>query len=448
MGGHFGVRRARRFAAQRDVEAGHLVGEEGKILRAGDRLQFVHAPGTGDRLEHRAHFGGQLRVVIGDGIGVGPGNVHVDGRAHGLCHAGRDLADSPVDLLAHVLVQGAYRAHHLDLLRDDVGAHAAVDAADGNDPGLLDQLQVAADDGLQGVDDLGGHDHAVDAHPRGGAVGLDAVYDDLEIVDAGVARSGGVADAAGLVHGADVQGERGVDRRVLQHAFGDHQFGAALLAFRGAFLGRLEHELHGAGQIIPHFRQDRGHAHQDGHVAVVAAGVHDRYLLAVVLADRGGAERQVVAFGHRQAVHVGAQQHHGTRLAAPQQAHHAGVGDPGLHFHPEPCQVFSDDAGGAELAVGQFGVLVEVAAPGDHPVGYLRAEAVDRFQGDFILRQRLLPKREAKRQAERKLESPGPIRADFCYSHPQFHSGNDSSGRSDCNKILARAIARKPPCIR
>ena len=102
-----------------------------------------------------------------------------------------------------------------------------------------------------------------------------------------------------------MQAEHGVDLRVLEHAL------ALIIGSRrrpAALLGRLEDELHRAGQIRPRMpRQHGGHAEQDGHVVVVAAGVHHADFLAVELRLRRRLERQVDLLGDRQRVHVGPQ---------------------------------------------------------------------------------------------------------------------------------------------
>ncbi len=109
------------------------------------------------------------------------------------------------------------------------------------------------------------------------------------------------------------------------------------------------------------------HAHQDRDVGVVAAGVHDADGLAVPGRLHLRGERHVGAFGHRQAVHVGTQRHHRSRLRALEQADDAGDRDLGPDLvEAELAQMRGDDAGGAELAVAEFGVGVQVAPPGDH----------------------------------------------------------------------------------
>jgi hypothetical protein len=67
-------------------------------------------------------------------------------------------------------------------------------------------------------------------------------------------------------------------------------------------------------------------------MAVVAAGVHHAGGLAVERRGDLRCERQSGLLGHRQRVHVGAQRHLRTRLAAFDDRDHAVVGDARLRF--------------------------------------------------------------------------------------------------------------------
>jgi hypothetical protein len=101
-------------------------------------------------------------------------------------------------------------------------------------------------------------------------------------------------------------------------------------------------------------------------VGVVPAGVHDTHLAPQV----GGADRRGEGEPGRlddgQGVHVGAQRHHGAGVAAAQHPHHPGVGDLPPHLEPQGLEALRHQARGPELAVGELGMLVEVASPGDH----------------------------------------------------------------------------------
>jgi len=93
---------------------------------------------------------------------------------------------------------------------------------------------------------------------------------------------------------------------------------------------------------------------QHGGVAVVAAGVHPPRMLRMV--------RELIEFGERQGIHVGAQADHFLRGAGAQHADHAGPGDATLHFQPVALQFARHEVGGAVFVEGQFRVGVDVAA--------------------------------------------------------------------------------------
>jgi hypothetical protein len=76
-------------------------------------------------------------------------------------------------------------------------------------------------------------------------------------------------------------------------------------------------------------------------------------------------ERHVGLLGHGQRVHIGAHRDRGSRAAALEQRHDSGVRDTRLHLEPQLPQVIGDQFRGACLAIAEFGVLVDVAAPGD-----------------------------------------------------------------------------------
>ena len=198
---------------------------------------------------------------------------------------------------------------------------------------------------------------------------------DAEGVGAGHRRAGAIADHAGVQMRRDVQAEDRARRRVLERALGDHQLRAAFLARGRQLLGRLEDELDRAGEAVAQAGENARHAHQDRDVGVVAAGMHDADRLAVPGRLHLRRERHVGAFGDRQAVHVGTQRHHRAGPRALEQADDAGVGDLGADLvEAELAQVRGDDARGAELAVAELGVGVQIASPGDH----LRLDAGDR----------------------------------------------------------------------
>jgi len=151
-----------------------------------------------------------------------------------------------------------------------------------------------------------------------------------------------------------------------EQAFLQHQRGTALFRRRCAFLGRLEDQHHLARQVLLHRHQRFGHAQQGGGVRVMAAGMHHAHGLAAVLVGGLGGERQPGLFGYRQRVHVRTQRDLRAGLAAFDDRHHAVVGDAGLRLQAHRTQALGDLGRGARLAVGQFRVLMEVAAPFNH----------------------------------------------------------------------------------
>ena len=94
-----------------------------------------------------------------------------------------------------------------------------------------------------------------------------------------------------------------------EHAFLEHDPGPA-----AAFLGRLEHEDHAAGDLSLPCGQQARRAGQHRRVQVVAARVHHAI-------DPGG-KRRSGRLRHGQRVHVPAQQHHRSRPAAAQHGGH------------------------------------------------------------------------------------------------------------------------------
>ena len=108
---------------------------------------------------------------------------------------------------------------------------------------------------------------------------------------------------------------------------------------------------------------------QDRHVVVVSAGVHDPGLLTpfhiAFAVDLNG---QIDLLGDRQTVHVRAQRHDWPGLAALENADHGRgrAGHADLHFDAERSQVVGDELRGAGFLHAEFGMLMQVAPPGDH----------------------------------------------------------------------------------
>ena len=106
-------------------------------------------------------------------------------------------------------------------------------------------------------------------------------------------------DLAGRHANSDVQRDGAINLRVFQNLVIDHGNGAAR-----AFLGRLEHELDRAVELVAQSAEDLGRTHQDGRVKIVPAGVHHTGFGRLV--------GDVVLLVDRQRIHVGT---HEERLA-------------------------------------------------------------------------------------------------------------------------------------
>jgi hypothetical protein len=107
--------------------------------------------------------------------------------------------------------------------------------------------------------------------------------------------------------GQDVLAEHHVDARILECAVRHHGVGAGGRALRAApFLGRLEEEHHGAGQLGAQLREDLCRAEQHRHVRVVPAGMHHARLDTLPHRAGRGTKGQGVTLLDRQTVHVGA----------------------------------------------------------------------------------------------------------------------------------------------
>ena len=91
----------------------------------------------------------------------------------------------------------------------------------------------------------------------------------------------------------------------------------------------------------------------------MAAGMH--------LSGDGAGEFLAGLLMDRQRVHVGADGDGGAGPAALDGADHAGAADAGAVRDAQPRQFGGDDAGGAHLLEGQFGMRMDVAADRHQP---------------------------------------------------------------------------------
>ena len=161
-------------------------------------------------------------------------------------------------------------------------------------------------------------------------------------------------------------------REAVHQAVLDHRGGAGAALFR-----RLEDHDRVAGEI-PRLGEIARGAEQHRGMAVMAAGVH--------LARRLRGVRQIGLLLDRQRVHVGAQPDHldvavARRLAALDDADHAGAAETGRDFvAAELPQPVRDEGRGAMHVVQQFGMLMDIPAPG-LDIGLQIGDAVDDGHG-------------------------------------------------------------------
>ena len=293
-------------------------------------------------------------------------------------HALGDPPHPREDVGPHRLVEGADGADEAGPVRDDVVADAGIELADGDDRGLVGDVERARHDRLEGQDDLAAHDDRVDPDPGLRAVRLSALDHDLEPVGRGQERALAVAEDAALQLREDVQAEDDAGLRVVEDPLLQHQLGPGrLLGDRHALLGRLEDEKDLPRKLLPHRHERLRGVEQHRDVGVVATGVHHPDRLP--LPGRGdlAGERQVDLLGHRQRVHVGAQGDDRARPSALDHGDDAGPGHTGPRLEPERPEPLGDELRGLDLAVAELGALVQVAAPLDELRAARRQRGVD-----------------------------------------------------------------------
>ena len=141
-------------------------------------------------------------------------------------------------------------------------------------------------------------------------------------------------------------------RRHVEQALVEHEPGAVV-----ALLAGLEHEQHPTGDLVAALAQQVGGARQHRGVGVVTAGVH------APLDVRGEVEPGVL--GHRQGIHVAAQQHRRARLRPLEQRHDAARRLVGRDRQRQPLQRLQHPLTGDRQVVAQLGPLVQRAPQRD-----------------------------------------------------------------------------------
>ena len=170
----------------------------------------------------------------------------------------------------------------------------------------------------------------------------DAVDRDGHGVDVGVAEALDGGDRAGGNLGLVVQG----DDKVGAGKFREQTCAQHRARADDAFLGGLADHDERAVPLVAQAGEQPGGAGEDGHVQVVAAGVHDGHVVAGKVGDAHFAGVGQAGFlGDGQGVELGADHQ---RRAAPvfEHAHHAGAAEVFCHREASRAK-FGGDAGGS-----------------------------------------------------------------------------------------------------
>jgi hypothetical protein len=221
----------------------------GEILSASDRRGVANIGVAKDTAHLRETLGGESGVIHGDRVlsaveverelGVSSGGATGERAAHHRAH-----------VLARAFAEGANGTFQLHFAGDDVVAVAAVNGPDAEDHAFVG-IDAAATDGLELCDALGSDGDRVNAEMGRGGVDLLTADGNGERVGGGHRRTRGILNDAGIGEAPGVQPEDGGGAGILQRAFLNHEFGAALFAARSAFLGWLEYEFDGTLDEVP-----------------------------------------------------------------------------------------------------------------------------------------------------------------------------------------------------
>ena len=358
-----------RTLAQPHVGAGFGLQHEGKIF----------APHAGRHVAHHAllahQAGGNVGRKFGLGHGVDGGRVdalvhHLGAGAKARCNGFTQSAQPCFHEVLDLGAVGSHRAHQRHLAGDHAhGAWvAALHRAD-RQHHLVNRRHIARGNALCGGDDVGGHQHRVNAVLWPRAVPAFAGDDDLNPVHRRLHRAGRDADDALSGFGRVVDGVNLVAREALKQAVLHHGAGAGVAFFAG-----LEDQ-HRRAVKVAGFGQVTRCAHQHGGVAVVPAGVHQ--------AGLGRFPGELVVLSHGQGVHVGPQPDHARAMHAPMAArrsacngvgglgfppddrHHPGFANARVNLvHPAQLERLSDALGRVHLFKAEFRMRVQVAPKG------------------------------------------------------------------------------------
>src|SRR6187402_318033 len=188
--------------------------EEAEVFAAHDGAEVGDvrsAEGCGEGGFYARRLGDVVEVDRGGFVGKdGHDGVEIFGETGGDGDSTGGVADAGEDDLACVIGEGACGEFELDFVGDDVGLGAAVDGTD-SDHGGIARVFLAADDGLDLLDEGGGDDDGIFAEVWHGAVAADATDGDVDGLRASHGGAAGDADAAcceevGVVQADDAVG--------------------------------------------------------------------------------------------------------------------------------------------------------------------------------------------------------------------------------------------------
>ena len=157
---------------------------------------------------------------------------------------GDQFGDALLQPVTHLGAEGAHAETERSALRDDVGGNAGIERADGDDGGL-GRIDVARHDALQRHDQAAGDQDRIDR--KVGACGMAAAALDADEDAVGGGHEGAAAEheCADRIARVVVQAEDRIAREAVEQSIRDHPLRTAVLA---RLLGRLEHEVDGAGE--------------------------------------------------------------------------------------------------------------------------------------------------------------------------------------------------------
>ena len=298
---------------------------------------------------------GLLRVVAGQSGSPHHGDLGFAGRRRGRGLGFDHALDGGVQPVGHPFVEAARVDLQVGLVRHEVRLGSGAQHPHGEHRHLAG-VDLACDDGLQAGDDGGRDDHRVDAGLRLEPAVAGAA-EDTHPHGAGHAQedSGTVRDhARGLRADPLGEGDVGASEPFVEPV-GEHGLGAV-----EGLLAGLGDDHQGAAPVVAGAGQQVRRADQAGGVRVVAAGVHDRHLLAV---GQGAARRAGVGQSgpllQGQGVHVAAEQHGGS-LPVAEDTDDAGAAHSRGDLVARTGQPFGHGPGGAVLLVRQLRVPVQV----------------------------------------------------------------------------------------